>query len=383
MLEEVRIVKEDILKNADKTAKGENVGFPWRYLFPRLGKFLPVIPQGTQMLITANSGVGKSHTWVGMVLFSYYKIKKDLPTEKLNVKFLIALLEDTKQMFISRLFCMILYDKYNIRVDPLSLNSMRGSVLSDDVKSKLDDIESEIQTLLADCEIIDSVYNPTGLYKWARQKSNELGTHHKKKMQFSKDNGESYEEEVYSHFEYNDTNLQVLLIVDNLNNLQQEVEEGRLLSERETINKWTRKYCRLQIVKHYKFTVINIIQQSAESEKAQYNMKGELVIEKVKPSLDGLGNSKECQRDCLIILGLFAPDRYGIKEYAGYDISRLQDSFRSVIILKSNISECNKEIPLYFDGACSRFQELPLPAAMTEDVYKACIDRKVKIKINK
>lgn len=87
--------------------------------------------------------------------------------------------------------------------------------------------------------------------------------------------------------------MQVIMIVDNLNNLTREKEGGILLQERETINKWTRQYGRLQITKHWNWTLINILQQSSESEKPQYNYKGELVIDKCKPSLDGLGGSKE------------------------------------------------------------------------------------------
>ncbi len=151
----------------------------------------------------------------------------------------------------------------------------------------------------------------------------------------------------------------MLLIVDNLNNLQQEKEEGRLLTERETINKWTRQYGRLQITKHFKWTVVNIMQQSAESESPIFNQSGKIMIEKSKPSLSGLGNSKECQRDHQLIFGLFAPSRFGVTDYAGYDIGIMKDFYRSFIILKSNISGTNKELPFYFDGSCSIFKELP------------------------
>ena len=174
----------------------------------------------------------------------------------------------------------------------------------------------------------------------------------------------------------------IILIIDNLNNLQQEVEEGRLLTERETINKWTRKYGRLQISKHWRWSIINILQQSAESEKPQFDYKGNLIIDRCKPSLDGLGNSKECQRDHVIIFGLFAPNRYGITEYPetnGYNISRMKGNYRSFIILKSNISETNKEIPMYFDGSCSGFKELPKPSEMTEDIYKRIETKQVKL----
>jgi hypothetical protein len=40
------------------------------------------------------------------------------------------------------------------------------------------------------------------------------------------------------------------------------------------------------------------MQQSAESEKQQFSlMTGKSVVTKLKPSLEGLGNNKESQRD--------------------------------------------------------------------------------------
>lgn len=379
--DDVRKVKESIIDNATKVDNGGFVGLPWYLIFPRLGEFIPVIPKATQMMFTAGSGIGKSHSWVGMILFSHYKLKKLFPNNGYKVKFLITLLEDPKDMFISRLFCMIFYDKYGIRVDVLTLKSMRKIKLSQEIQDKLDDIEAEIIDLLADCEIIDSTYNPTGIFKWVRSESNKLGTHHNKIMKFSKDDGTTYNQEVYSHYTATDPDLQVIVIVDNLNNLQTETKDGKSLSRQESIGRWTSEYARLQITKHYKFTVINILQQSADSEKPQYDYKGELIIDRVKPSLDGLGNNKECQRDNIIILGLFAPDRFGIANYPennGYNIQVLGDAFRSIIILKSNISESNKEIPLYFDGACSRFDEMPLPSQMTPIIYRAIKERKIK-----
>lgn len=379
-MELVRKVKEEFLVNEQKVLKGELVGLPWYEIFPKLGQFIPVLPPATQVMFTANSGIGKTHSWLGMIVYTLYKLKKLHPERKYKVRFLIALLEDTKEMFITRLYSMILLVEFGIRADTLVLNSRRPGGIPKDVKDKLDLVEKEINELLDNhFHIVDSIYNPTGVYKWARHISTQLGIHHYKEMDFSNDDGTTYKKEVYSHYEAKDPDELVYLILDNMNNLQQEIEEGRMLTERETINKWSRKYCRLQMTKHWKWSIINILQQSADSEKPQFDYKGNLVIEKCKPSLDGLGNSKECQRDHILVFGLFAPNRYGIEEYEGYDINRLKDAYRSFIILKSNISETNKEIPMYFDGAASIYKELPKASEMTLEHYKIIENRTVKV----
>ena len=71
-----------------------------------------------------------------------------------------------------------------------------------------------------------------------------------------------------------------------------------------------------------------------------------------------------------LVLGLFGPARFGIREYEGYDIAKLDDKFRALIILKSNFSQTNRKIPLYFNGACSFFAELPKVEDINYSNYK-------------
>ncbi len=94
-------------------------------------------------------------------------------------------------------------------------------------------------------------------------------------------------------------------------------------------------------------------------EKQHYTNTGVSVIKKTEPTLDGLANNKEIQRDDYVILALYSPDRFGFEEYDGYDIIRMRDTFRSVIIRKNRLGVPNKYVPLLFDGATNRFQELP------------------------
>ena len=261
--------------------KGIYNGIPIFKEFPRFGELIPTIPRATQIMITANSGVGKTNLWIGFVFYPSYKLMK---SEGLQLKFLICLLQDPVEKFIDSLFSRVRFDKFKIVADGLTLNSMRENPLSKEVEDMLESVGEVVDDILSYCEILDSTYNPTGIYKWCRHWSEQLGTHHNKTIKIS---GE--DREVYSHYTPNDPELQVLLFVDNLNNLSQEKEEGRLLSERETINLWSRRFCRLQIYKHWKWTILNILQQASDSEKQQFTNTGSSVIEKIEPSLDGLG----------------------------------------------------------------------------------------------
>jgi hypothetical protein len=365
--------KEFYFKRKEESENNIHYGIPWNIVFPKIGSLIPVIPKGQQMLWTAGSGIGKTQSWIGIILYSIYRIKKYHPEVNLKTKIIISLLEDTKEMFIDRLYSMILYDRFKVKIPGFELQSM-GKTIDKKYLPMIEETAVDIKFLLEDCEIIDSVYNPTGIYKWCRSVSNKYGEHVYEEREFVNDDKSTYFETVYKEYklkeEYKDYNF--LLILDNLNNLQQEKEDGRLLSERETLNLWSRRYCRLQIAKHWKWAILNVIQQAADSEKPQYNNRGDLVIDKIKPSLDGLGNSKEVQRDHFIVWGLFSPNRFNIQTYPeenGYDIGVFENHFRALILLKSNLSESNVEIPLYFDGGMSMVRELPTIQEMDSKVY--------------
>ena len=82
---------------------------------------------------------------------------------------------------------------------------------------------------------------------------------------------------------------------------------------------------------------------------------------KLKPSLDGLGDNKTTQRDADVILGLFSPFRHEIPEYQGYNVKFFRDNIRFLEILGGRQGGAGTICPLYFDGAVNYFKELPKP----------------------
>lgn len=96
-------------------------------------------------------------------------------------------------------------------------------------------------------------------------------------------------------------------------------------------------------------------------------------LNKIKPSSDGLGDCKKTARDVNIIIGLYSPFKYGLKEYEGYDITKFRNHIRFMEVIEDRDYGSNGNIcPLYFDGAVSYFSELP-PAKDSiniEKVYK-------------
>lgn len=60
------------------------------------------------------------------------------------------------------------------------------------------------------------------------------------------------------------------------------------------------------------------------------------------------------------MLGLFSPARYKIAKYRRYDITKLNDRYRSLIFLKDrHYGLANTYVDLFFNGASNYFEELP------------------------
>lgn len=79
-----------------------------------------------------------------------------------------------------------------------------------------------------------------------------------------------------------------------------------------------------------------------------------------------------------LVIGLYSPFKYGIREYEGYDITKLRDNVRFMEVIEDRDYGANGQIcPLYFDGAVSFFAELPRVQNKEEmdKMYKFVMDR--------
>ena len=118
---------------------------PFSDNFPLLSRHLPGIMKGVYYLITANSGIGKTQL--------------------------------AKEEFIDTLIVAYLAEKHKIKIDVLQLNSMYDEEISDDIIEKVEQAKDYFMELFDSIEIVDSVSNPYGIYKYCRKYSNDNGTH--------------------------------------------------------------------------------------------------------------------------------------------------------------------------------------------------------------
>lgn len=264
-------------------------------------------------------------------------------------------LEMSKEQKIRQSICNYLYinSKGKIKIDPKALRSVRNPVDEEILKevglSK--DYFKEFQKCVT---FIDNIKNPYGIYKFMKSYAEENGTIHTKEKTFiNNKTKETYTQEIHDYYEPNDPDEYVIIIVDHASLLH--AEKGQSLHQ--AISKLSSDYF-ITLRNKYNYIPVLVQQQSASQESVE-NMKAN----RLKPTLDGLGDNKLTQRDCDIALGLFSPFRHKIKMYPekdGYDIMFFRDNIRFLEVLASREGGGNSICPLYFDGAVNFFKELPL-----------------------
>lgn len=314
--------------------------------FKRTLKYIPGIQKGKNIIVTANSGVGKTIFTKYMYVFHPFLWCRE-NNLKVHIKYFA--LEETKNEFIASAVSFFLKHFYNIEVDSNIIFSMNDE-LSDHVLEKIESLDDIIKEFLEVVDIQDDISNPTGILNYVKEYAEKNGTINTKKKTIKNE-----EREIFDSYEPYDDNEYVIVITDHISLLQEENNMGL----HKTISRFSSNYGRKVITKKYNYTFVMVQQQSAESEKKEYNMKGELNYSKLEPSLSELADNKYTQRDCHLVWGVFDPWRYEIPNYMGYDMYQFLDNFRSAHVLKNRDGLSGFTIPLYFNGCANFFKELP------------------------
>lgn len=375
-------VKEEIKKNKKIRLDGGYTCIPF-VLLPKLGQVVPGIEQEKYYLVTANSKVGK--TKLGDFLFVYnpYEFVTTKETD-IKLKVLYFSLEVSKEEKLSQFYSYLLYKNHGIVISPEKLKSrFENYILEDDIETLLDSYDGEMERFESMVEIIDNIKNPFGIYKYVRDYAYAHGEHYDKDGKIvPKEHLLSSEPAIRDAAnlriaEYRPYNPQeyVVIIVDHLSLLH--TEKGQDLWT--TIFNFSSKYC-LAMRDRWRYIPVAIQQQAADQEKQQFTFKGDSIVAKLRPSPDGLADCKLTQRDVNVMFGLFAPHRYKIENYEGYDIDRLADNYREFNVMLNRNGSGFINLDLYFNGAANYFKEL-LPAdKMEEKHYKgiSAINSKAK-----
>ena len=328
----------------------------------RLEKYLPGIEQSTYYLIAAASGVGKSKLARYLFIHNPIMFLENNPDSDIQLDILYFSLEESKEKVILAEVSKYLYTQHKLNLSIKQLSSVgRYNVLSTEDLQKVQQSEEHVNNFLKRVKIFDNVRNATGIYKTVRDFALTIGTYYDKNdtpltpqevHNVKIGVGESYKK--VSYYKTHNPKHYVIVLIDHISLLQPETGETLWQS----MSKMSSNYC-LHIRDKFGFIPVVVQQLAADKERIEANFSKADLVQKLEPSLDGLGDNKTIARDVNIALGLFAPDRYKITEHNGYDITKFSDRYRSMNIMKSRDGIANKKLPLFFNGAVDFFKELP------------------------
>lgn len=227
-------------------------------------------------------------------LFLYNTLQQVLDN-KLNIKLKIFYftLEMAAEEKMLQAFSNILYIKEGVRIEPKDLRSTKkDKILDDKTLHLIEKYEPYFNKIEEIVTFVDSVRNPTGVYKMMRAYALANGTQHKKKVEFvNNQTGEVFTKEVDDYYEADNPEEYVMCIVDHISLISVEKEEGRLLNLHQSISKLSSEYL---ILLRNKYNMIPVVvQQQAAAQESLDNFKSN----KLRPSLDGLAENKLTQRD--------------------------------------------------------------------------------------
>lgn len=322
--------------------------------FLRFRNWFPGIEKERFIVVTANQKVGKSK--LCDYLFIYEPLFFILEHPEIRIKVLYFTLEMSPKEKYNEFLCHLLFRLDGIEISPT------------DLKSTVHPIDEKILQLLETekyqkyikafenmVTYIDEQRNPTGINKYCRDYALSHGhLNFTKKVIKDKLTNEEKEIEVIDSlnpYTPDDPEEYMIAIVDNASNLTN--ESG--MKKMETIDKLSKYGITLR--NQLKFVFV-LIQHQAQAQEGIENQK----LNKLKPSSDGLADCKTTTRDANMVIGLYSPFKYGLKEYEGYDITKFRNHIRFMEVIEDRDYGSNGQIcPLFFNGAVSTFNELPRP----------------------
>jgi hypothetical protein len=343
-------VIESLESNRDKRLRGEAIAIPWS--LSKLSTVIPGVERSKYYLISASPKGGK--TQLADYLFVLEPIEWYIRTKpKIKLKILYFSLEMSKESKILQAISYKLNKDYNISIAPQHLRSTFGGyILEEKILTVINSTEFQVwlKQFEAIVTYIDDTRSPSAIHHFVKSYAEKHGKY-------------IIEKDIVKDYIPNDPDEHIIIVCDHLSLLSP--DNGDTLHN--AMYKYSAYHC-LEFRDRFKYTVVNVQQQSADSSKQQFNFRGDSIIEKIRPSTEGLADMKLSARDINTMISLFNPFAYNIEEYENINLNRIGRWHRELFINVNRDGLSNIQLQLYFNGAVNEFMELPRP--MDEITYK-------------
>jgi hypothetical protein len=358
-------VKTTLKENRQNRLDGKVNCIPWIDM-KKLSSVIPGIERGKYWIVTGASKSAKSqitdHLFVNQPFKYYLKQKQEGGTLKLKIFYFS--LEMTAPAKILQNISNRLYHEFNIIKSPVELKSVyENYILEEDILNKINTLDPFFDEFGKVITYITSVGNPFGIYSYMRNYAETNGYFVDKNgveldMNLIKKNDEETTFKIDRYIPH-DPEEYVIVITDHLKLLK--TEKGNSLYQ--AINDHSSRYS-VRLRNRFNYIVVDVQQQTPLQEQQQF-YQGQSILDKLKPTMDGLDSNKSTGQNVDYLLGIFAPSRYKVDEYQGYNISQdgngFRDRYRELSLIFSRDGRGNIADDLFFNGATNFFCEIETP----------------------
>lgn len=363
-------VREQIKTNKKRRDEGKFNSIP--FPFNGLNKMLPGIIKGKYYCISASPGIGKTQLSKFLFVQHPYLWVKDNPQTGIKLKIIYFAHEESKEEFMYSMIASRLRKVDNYDLSMTDLMSMSDKVINEDILKKIDSYSEYFADFESCIDIVDTTTDVLSMYSYVANYMKSVGTLYYKNLKTKEISTSKVDENyVISHYEPNNSNEYVIIVVDHVS--LNTIKSGNTHT---AMSEWSNVHAK-NLTKIYNCVVLDIQQQSADTEKLQFSNKGETVEQKMIPTLAQLADNKLVGRNYMFAAGLFAPDRYNIEYYGKdhkgveYKIVGSNDHIRFLFNMKNRFGPSGGKIALYFNGKTNEFYQLPIPSELTEEDKKA------------
>ncbi len=332
---------KETLQLIENGRAGHNVGIPHGH--ERLSLAIPNIQKGTTYLLGAETGIGKTSFIDDMFVINPIEYMLNNESD-LTLKILYFSFEIEKRLKMSKFIARHIYEKYGILTNINTILSRGKNHISEELYTIVLNSMKHFERYEDFISIIDKSINPTGILKIVSDYSNTNGIW-------------TESEKTHNYKPYN-KKLFTFIIIDHLNLMRRE----RGFGEKENID--TISSYAIHWRNKCGFTPI-FVQQLNRSMGSADRFR----IDRIEPQLTDYKGSATPSEDANIVMALFSPMRYEIETHRGYDIRKLRDHYRSLLLLKNRDGEADKAYGMKFLGGIGLFQELPFAKDMTQKIY--------------
>lgn len=352
-------------ENKRKREEGKLICIP--FPFKRISQKYPGTQVARYDLWSANSKVGK--TKITDFIYTYHNIDWIIKNKNKGIDYKVDYfsLEASEKEKALGYMCYRIYLKHGVVLDSEKISSVYEEYILTDEHLKLLREEEEYFTkhVSKHLNYISGIRNKYGIYKHVKNFADNNGVY------VDKITGKQVDTDLVNKdskvrfttkYVPNNPDLIYKPIVDHLSLFTIEKMFPTLKLSMDAYS----KDC-ISMRNRWGFSPTNV-QQQANAQESLMNKQANMM----RPSANGLSDSKDTAKDINYLFGLFSPHRmeqttWPMTTKDSYDITRLKDNYRELSLIMNRHGSTPKT-HLYFNGAVNYFEELP--KNMTNEDYK-------------